>query len=243
MSRPTVIVAHERPAVRQIVGRVLTQEGFDPTPAADARAAIDLMTTKPWAALVLDVALPGAQVFELCDRTIALRGDGVGAQCIVLVASVYRSTSYKRRPTRLYGADDYIEIHHLGDALPAKLRRLLGLDDTTSDLHLDAAEALRVLGDGRMTEHDHAASGYRNLAKLIVADVVLYNGDRLLSATDVASAEQALAQDLAAARELFANVTKGDAARRGAAVPPAGDAIGQAFSELMAALGRAQVSP
>jgi len=238
MSRPTVIVAHERPAVRQIVGRVLAQEGFDPTPAADARAVLDLMTNQPWSALVLDVALPGAPVFELCDRTIALRSDTAGAQCIVLVASVYRSTSYKRRPTRLYGADDYIEIHHLGDALPAKLRRALGLDDTTSDMHLDAGEALRVIGDGRMTEHGDA-----ELAKLIVADVVLYNGDRLLGALDVATAEKALAQDLDAARELFANVTRGDAARRPRQAPPAADAISHAFAELMAALGRAQVTP
>lgn len=230
-TRPTVIVAHERPAVRQIVGRVLTQEGFDPTPAADARSVIDLLTEKQWSALVVDVALPGAQVFEICERTIALRGDGVGAQCIVLVASVYRSTSYKRRPTRLYGADDYIEIHHLGDALPAKLRRALGLDDQTSDLHLDAGEALRVIGDGRMTDHTHA-----ELAKLIVADVVLYNGDRLLGAADVPSAERALAQDLAAARELFANVTKGSPT-----TPD--DAIGQAFTELMTALGRTRVAP
>jgi DNA-binding response OmpR family regulator len=235
MSRPTVIVAHERPAVRQIVGRVLAQEGFDATPAADANAALALLAARPWSALVLDVALPGAAVFDVCDRTITLRSSGAGAQCIVLVASVYRSTSYKRRPTRLYGADDYIEIHHLGDALPAKLRRVLGLEDRTIDMHLDAGEELRVIGDGRMTEHGDA-----ELAKLIVADVVLYNGDRLLGAVDVTTAEQALAQDLAAARELFASVARGTAARQGTPAPGR-DAISLAFAELMAALGRAQV--
>lgn len=234
--RPTVIVAHERSAVRQIVGRVLTHEGFDPTPAADSDAALALMRARPWAGLVLDVALPGAPAFELCERTIALRGAGLGATSIILVASVYRPTSYKRRPTRLYGADDYVEIHHLGDALPAKLRRTLGLEDTTSDLHLDAGEALRVIGDLRMDEHGDA-----ELAKLIVADVVLYNGDRLLGMTDANAAELALAQDLAAARELFASVTRSGPGRaRASAVA---DPIGHAFSDLMAALGRTQVQP
>ncbi len=229
MNRPRVIVAHERSAVRQIVGRVLQQEGFDPTPAADADAALALLNAGPWGALVLDVALPGVPAFELCERTRQLGTTGAGAQAIVLVASVYRSTSYKRRPTRLYGADDYVEIHHLGDALPAKLRRVLGIEDTTADLHLEAGEALRAIGDGRMGEHDEA-----DLAKLIVADVVLYNGDRILGAADAAAAERAVAHDLEAARELFAHVTHTPSRT-------VADPIRNAFWELMAALGRPEV--
>ncbi|HWB73464.1 MAG TPA: hypothetical protein VG755_00885, partial [Nannocystaceae bacterium] len=158
---------------------------------------------------------------------------GQGARAVVLVASVYRATSYKRRPTSLYGADDYIEIHHLGDALPTKLRALLGLAEMPRDMHLDAAEALRVEGDTRMTQHDDAA-----LAKLIVADMVLYNGDRILGASDAGAAATAVAADLAVARELFGHVLRG---RGGAA--SLGDPIGVAFAELMAALGRTQVEP
>jgi DNA-binding response OmpR family regulator len=236
MSRPTVLVAHERSAVRQIVGHVLSQEGFDPTPAADADAVLAALRDRPWAGLVLDVALPGTPAFELCDRARALRDAGLGARAIVLVASVYRSTSYKRRPTRLYGADDYVEIHHLGDALPTKLRRALGLDGTTSDgtganMHLDAGEALREICDGRMGEFADA-----DLAKLIVADVVLYNGDRILETADAVSAELALAPDLQAARELFTHVSRGGGAA-------GSDPIRHAFRELMVALGRPEVHP
>lgn len=227
--RPRVIVAHERAAVRQIVGHVLVLEGFDPTPAADAQVALDLMRQRPWAGLVLDVALPGVPAYELCDRTRALRTAGGGAQAIVLVASVYRSTSYKRRPTRLYGADDYVEIHHLGDALPRKLRAALGLVESGGDMHLDAGEALREIGDGRMVEHGDAA-----LAKLIVADVVLYNGDVILDTSDPATAERLLARDLDAARELFAHVSRSPTAA-------GADPIRAAFWELMAALGRPEV--
>jgi CheY-like chemotaxis protein len=217
MTRPTVLVAHERSAVRQIVGHVLSQEGFDPTPAADADAVLAALRDRPWAGLVLDVALPGTPAFELCDRTRELRDAGLGARAIVLVASVYRPTSYKRRPTRLYGADDYVEIHHLGDALPTKLRRALGLDGldgTGADMHLDAGEALREIGDGRMGEFADA-----ELAKLIVADVVLYNGDRIQ-----------------AARELFTHVSRGGSAQ-------GSDPIRHAFRELMVALGRPEVHP
>ena len=231
MTRPAVIVAHDRPAVRQIVARVLSREGFDPTPASDAAAALALLAQRPWAGLVLDVALPGVPAFELCDRTRELRAAGLGARCIILVASVYRPTSYKRLPTRLYGADDYVEIHHLGDRLPDKLRRALGIEETSGEMHLDAGEELRVIGDGRMDEH-----GDDELAKIIVADVVLYNGDRILGTTDAATAARSLAEDLTAARELFASVS-----RSRSSAP--GDPIGRAFADLMAALGRAGSPP
>ena len=231
MTRPTVLVAHERSAVRHIVGHVLSLEGFEPTPAADADAVLAALRDRPWAGLVLDVALPGTPAFELCDRARELRGEGLGARAIVLVASVYRPTSYKRRPTRLYGADDYVEIHHLGDALPGKLRRALGLEGASADMHLDAGEALRELGDGRMGEAADA-----ELAKLIVADVVLYNGDRILETPAAVSAELALAPDLQAARELFTHVSRSPAAA-------GSDPIRHAFRELMAALGRPEVHP
>jgi hypothetical protein len=61
--------------------------------------------------------------FELCDRVRAdksLRGTG-----LILIASVFQQTRYKRAPTSLYGADDYIEKHHIRDRLPDKVARLL----------------------------------------------------------------------------------------------------------------------
>jgi hypothetical protein len=148
----------------------------------------------------------------------------------VLVASVYRPTGYKRRPTRLYGADDYIEIHHLGDALPVKLRRLLGLPARVPDDDevRDAAIALRDEGDARLD-----AVGGTGLAQRIVADVVLYNGDRILGAPDVESATAAVADDLEVARQLFGQVVRARGETTGG-----GDPIGAAFRELMRALGR-----
>jgi DNA-binding response OmpR family regulator len=228
---PRVLVAHERPAVCRVVARVLEQEGFVVAFCERGKAALAKLVAEPWDALVVDVALPELPCYELCERARSLAATGTGARVVVLVASVYRATSYKRRPTRLYGADDYIEIHHLGDALPTKLRKLLGLAPVPKDMHLDAAEALRVEGDARMTQHDDTA-----LAKLIVADMVLYNGDRILGAPDANAAASAVAADLEVARDLFGHV-----ARARGKGPAHGDPIGDAFAELMSALGRAQV--
>lgn len=72
---------------------------------------------------LLDVGLPGTPAFELCDRVRAhSRQKGLG---LILIASVFQQTRYKRAPTSLYGADDYIEKHHIRDMLPRKVGNLM----------------------------------------------------------------------------------------------------------------------
>ncbi|MBK8717917.1 MAG: hypothetical protein IPN32_24760 [Deltaproteobacteria bacterium] len=234
MSTPRVLVAHERGAVRQVIARVRELEGFDAVAVASAADLEAQLASARFDALVLDVALSGLAPWEACARARALASGGRGAAAIVLVASVYRSTSYKRRPTSLYGADDYVELHHIGDALPGKLRRVLGLPSPAGDPHLDAGEALRIEGDRRLSEQARAA----DLARLIVADMVLYNGDRIVGAVDFEAAEAAVAGDLAGARELFSQLFDARTGARTAAPTAVDDAIAHAFVELMAALGR-----
>lgn len=229
-SGPSVLVAHERAPVGRVVTRVLVHEGFTARFVPDGPSALAELERAAWDALVVDVGLPGIAAYDLVERARSLRDRGQGARAVVLVASVYRATSYKRRPTRLYGADDYVEIHHLGDALPVKLRRLLGLPahPVDDDEVRGAAIALRDEGDTRFDLHPEA-----ELAQVIVADVVLYNGDRILGASDVEAAAAAVADDLDVARALFDQVVRGRGGASGA-----GDPIGAAFSELMRALGR-----
>lgn len=72
-----------------------------------------------------------------------------------------------------------------------------------------------------------AATRAARLAGFIVADVILYAGDRLVATDTPAEARDALAADLDAARETY----------RGVAGPPDGrDPIGEAFDELMPTL-------
>jgi len=207
---------------------VLDLCGFAVEPVSTGSAAKASLERQRWDALVVDVALPEIPGYELCD--IAKSDPGNGAAVVVLVASVYRKTSYKRRPARLYGADDYVELHHVGDQLPQKLRRHLHLTDEVAPI--DAREAarteLREEGDARMKPEDSD-----RLASLIVADMVLYNGDRIIGARDLAAAESAVAEDLDIARDLFAQARQAE----GATAMP-GDPIGDAFRRLMAELGR-----
>ena len=75
---------------------------------------------------------------------------------VVLVASIYNRTGYKRRPTSLYGADDYVEQHHIPDrcwrswsgswgAAPQVGRSAAGAHATTE------GERIRDAGERRLT--------------------------------------------------------------------------------------------
>jgi len=118
-----VLVAHDSPVVRDMVCNVLADAGFGAETAADGVEVLKKAMEISPAAVVLDVGLPGIYGFELCER---LKGDPLTRNIkIILLASVYDATRYKRSPVSLYGADDYIEKHHIPDQLPRKLSKLL----------------------------------------------------------------------------------------------------------------------
>ena len=231
--RPVILFAHERRSVARAVQRVLDIAGFSVEHALDGHEAARQLGQRRWAALVVDVALPGIPGYELCEVAKVDDGDR-GADVVVLVASVYRRTSYKRRPSRLYGADDYVEIHHLCDSLPLKLFEHLGLEPPAPALETQrvAREALRVEGDTRMNEL--AETNDHGLANLIVADMVLYNGDAISAAGSLQEAARAVASDLDIARELYAQVEHAEGRPTSS-----GDPVGQAFASLMVTMGRA----
>jgi len=120
---PRILVASDGGELRTIVEEVLQQGGYTFRSVEEGDEAWrEIGKWEPQAA-VLDVGLPGMPVFEICDRV--RQHPKHGRLGIVLLASVYQHTRYKRSPTSLYGADDYIEKHHLRDALTGKIARLI----------------------------------------------------------------------------------------------------------------------
>lgn len=175
-----ILVAHESLTIRESVRRLAEDAGYVVVTAADGVGVREHLTPPP-DVLVVDVALPKAPAYELCDE---IRAQKLPTR-VILIASVYHRTAYKRRPTSLYGADDYIEQHHLPDALLGKIAALLPRDAAPRVGPTDPAEAaaIRQAGEGRLRlkfgSHDEGLERARRLAALIVADIVLYNGDTL----------------------------------------------------------------
>ncbi len=233
---PRVVVAHEADAIREAALRVVREAGYQAIGVADGPSATVLLLARPHpAALVVDVGLPGRLGYELVED---VRANGLDTR-IVLVASVYSRTAYKRRPTSLYGADDYIEQHHIPDQLPEKLARLVptgggrGRHDTVSDA---VVEAIREAGEARLVFHGDGPAqkreSARHLARIIMADLALYNAAAFAPGLGISEVRERLGDDLRVARELFA-------LRVPAGVAGAEDFIFAALAEVVAARGGA----
>lgn len=119
----TVVVANESPDFCAAVERTLASEPFRVICRYDGREALDLIEECVPDVVLLDVALPTVYGFEICEQ---IRDNpALSSVKTILIASIYDKTRYKREPQSLYGADDYIEKHHIPDSLAAKIYRLV----------------------------------------------------------------------------------------------------------------------
>jgi DNA-binding NarL/FixJ family response regulator len=216
-ARPRVVVAHGEEAIREAAMRVTRAAGFDAVGVSDGESArLLLLASRPVpAALVVDVALPGVLGYQLAEEV----GRARLPTRVILVASVYSKTAYKRRPSSLYGADDYVEQHHVVDQLGPKLERAVadaravGAEALAHAPHVLSPEAVAIRDAGeqrlafRYQDPAQAEERARNLARLIVADLMLYAGDDVQAWAAAGAAgplPQGLARDLDEGRRLFA---------------------------------------
>jgi predicted Zn finger-like uncharacterized protein len=118
-----VIVANESVAFCQAVKKVLEPEPFAVYVYNDGKEALAAVEQLMPDVVLLDVALPSMYGFEVCE---AIKNNpALEATKVVLIASIYDKTRYKRAPRSLYGADDYIEKHHIPDSLATMIYRLV----------------------------------------------------------------------------------------------------------------------
>jgi two-component system OmpR family response regulator len=124
----------------RLLKRGLEEEGHAVDLAGDGPEGLWLATENPYAAIVLDVMLPGFDGFELCRK---LRAAGVWVPVLILTA---RDAVNDRVRGLDAGADDYLVKPFSLLELAARLRALVRRDDrarpvllTEGDLKLDPA--------------------------------------------------------------------------------------------------------
>ena len=121
--RLKIVVANESAAFCGAVKKVLTAEPFEVYCYNDGKIAFAAIEEMKPDLVLLDVALPSMYGFEICE---ALRKDpALSSIKLILLASIYDKTRYKRAPNSLYGADGYIEKHHIPDALVGMIYNLV----------------------------------------------------------------------------------------------------------------------
>lgn len=225
--KTTVLVANDNAEFCQVLRSVIeSQTDYSVVESHDGEDAWRrLMELRP-AVLVSDVALPGLYGFEVAER---VRGESsLKDTKIILIASIYDRTRYKRRPTQLYGADDYVEKHHIPDMLVPKINTLLlgqktgaSVPKFAPDPHIieSAAEAIETPAPTAREEEvlrgteptvsaaeaptGEAHEKAQRLARIIVSDVALYNQDLLEQGIREGNVESVLEGEMAEARTLF----------------------------------------
>jgi predicted Zn finger-like uncharacterized protein len=198
--RLRVMVAHGETGLRSTIGEILARDGIDAVCCADGMEALARIDAEPLPVLIVDVALPGLLAFELVERL--RQHPRLDQLKIILVPSIFRKTAYKRTPSSLYGADAYVEQHHLADDLVPTIHRLLtGLHTVAERTVAGAEEQLPAVTVPMVAERDfvdltnsriqkeeeqnvlrpdeETITRGRRLARIIVSDIALYHEARV----------------------------------------------------------------
>jgi len=170
---PQVVVGHESEEISQQTGEVLLEAGFCPLRAKDGDETIRILDSQKPPAAVLDVALGKVLAFQVIQY-LRNRPDLQDTK-VVLIASVYSRTAYKRKPQSLYGADDYVEQHHIPDKLTVKLISLLNLGEAEVVRDAEVLKRADMIRVAQQREDLEGVRRVRTVAHNIVADIALYS--------------------------------------------------------------------
>src|SRR5499427_7243165 len=147
-----VLVVEDEAKMAGLLKRGLEEDGHAVDVGADGPEGLWLATENSYAAIVLDVMLPGFDGFELCHR---LRAAGVWAPVLMLTA---RDGVDDRVRGLDVGADDYLVKPFAVAELLARIRALLRRGRPSDVVRLKAADleldvvARRVLRADRPIE-------------------------------------------------------------------------------------------
>ena len=210
-----VLVAHSDPALCKTIGELLGRHKVGYQVASDGVAALNLMDRCPPMVALVDVALPGLYAFEVVEKVRSRAG--LENVKIILLSSVYNKMAYKCRPKSLYGADDYLEKHHIPDTLMTKIKQLSVQDSIATDLGAapkvstpddwdEVNESIRQAEEQEVSTSDHsqALGKARRLARIIVSDIALYSQDRVEEGIASNRFYEMFATEIAEGKKVFA---------------------------------------
>lgn len=120
MTHGTLLVADDEAAIRESLGEVLREEGYEVTEAVDGLAAITALQERDFDLVIADLRMPGAGGMEVLRRTREL-----APQTLVILVTAYASLDTAVEALR-QGAHDYIIKPLIFEDVLGKVRRLIG---------------------------------------------------------------------------------------------------------------------
>jgi CheY-like chemotaxis protein len=166
--------------------------------------------------VVLDAALPKMFGFQICE--IMKRNESLSAIKVVLVGAIHAQDRYRRPPSETYGADVYLEQPDLPDGLKPLLEQFgLPMQGGAAAPPAAAAEPAATrepaaapmptpeppaapAGDPALAEEREKAE---RLARIIVSDIVLYQGEKFDQALAAGNVLEMLDGEVEEGRKLF----------------------------------------
>jgi len=197
----TILVAKDNKDFCLFVKEILEERNFQVLTAKDGVEALEIVRQSQPHLAILDVALPKIYGFELCET---IKSDPQMQDIrIILVAASYRKARYKRLPESLYGADDYIEIHHISDQLLNKIRLLL--PDVPLQPNKPAPADDREISSTPPPPplDDKIRGKVERLARTMLSDIALYNEVRIKEGLEAKDLPERLAPELKEAEGLM----------------------------------------
>ncbi|HVC60092.1 MAG TPA: response regulator [Acetobacteraceae bacterium] len=115
---PHILIVDDHREIRELVGRVLTREGFRVTAAGDGKAMRHALADAHIDLILLDLMLPGEDGLSLCRR---IRADGE----IPIIMLTAKGEEVDRVIGLEMGADDYLAKPFGSRELVARIRAVL----------------------------------------------------------------------------------------------------------------------
>ena len=211
-----VLIAHSDSELCDVVASILTREGISFSICHDGEAALKSLDSTPPQVALMDVALPGLYGFEVVEKV--RKRPGLENVKIILLSSVYNKAAYKRTPETLYGADDYLEKHHIPDSLIGKIQQLVtGKSQQEPHAPQESAdegeEQFQNEMNTKLREADEHETGTdagsvdlekaQRLARIIVSDIALYNQEKVEAGVRDGNFYDVLQDEIAEGKRLY----------------------------------------
>lgn len=224
-----VLIAHNDQALCATIQDVLQQADISCQVSHDGPSALTMMTVKPPQVVIVDVALPGLYAFEVVEKVKLI--PGLETVKIILLSSVYNKMAYKRTPASLYGADAYIEKHHIPSDLVAYVHRLVTDAAPATESEPPAKDEETVSGEAPSAEQEQEVRQFteevnskiqqaevdetsavaskeipekaHRLARNIVSDIALYNQDKVEEGIQAGTFFELLKKEIREGNRLF----------------------------------------
>ncbi|MBN2224274.1 MAG: response regulator [Deltaproteobacteria bacterium] len=149
----TILVADDEPNVRDVIGMMLSGEGYHLIFAENGAEAVDKAHEIVPDLILLDVMMPKMDGYEVCRR---LRGEPILAQVPIIMITALGDTASKIRGINS-GADDFISKPFDLAELTAKIKNIIRLNrfrqiitekENLKRAHVDLQEAYNATLEG-----------------------------------------------------------------------------------------------